>query len=341
VLPRYLNDFFHHLVKIGQTSGQNSQQEMEYTILGRTGLRVSVMGLGCGGISRLGQLTGKSEAESISLVRRALDLGINFADTAETYGTEEILGKALKGRKRQELVLSTKAPMYLNNKLIAAKDLVQSAENSLRKLNTDYLDIYQFHAVEEKEYQYVAEELVPVQLRLRDEGKIRFLGITEKFWADPSHRMLHRAVQDDCWDVICVGFNMLNQTARTEVLSTAMKNNIGVLGMYSVRRALNSRENLKTALTTLAETGVIDKTKVEDGHALNFLFHKKGAVSLTDAAYRYCRHEPGIHVVLFSTGNLEHLQANVSSLLRPPLPYKDLRRLQTMFKQVDNFSGHW
>ena len=341
MLPRYLNDFFHHLVKIGQASGQNSQQEMEYTILGRTGLRVSVMGLGCGGISRLGQLTGKSEAESISLVHRALDLGINFADTAETYGTEEILGKALKGRKRQELVLSTKAPMYLNNKLIAAKDLVQSAENSLRKLNTDYLDIYQFHAVEEKEYQYVAEELVPVQLRLRDEGKIRFLGITEKFWADPSHRMLHRAVQDDCWDVICVGFNMLNQTARTEVLSTAMKNNIGVLGMYSVRRALNSRENLKTALTTLAETGVTDKTKTEDGHALNFLFHKKGAVSLTDAAYRYCRHEPGIHVVLFSTGNLEHLQANVSSLLRPPLPYKDLRRLQTMFKQVDNFSGHW
>ena len=314
---------------------------MEYTTLGRTGLKVSVMGLGCGGLSCLGQSTGKSENESINLVHKALDFGINFIDTAETYNTEEIVGKAMKGLRREDVVLSTKAPMYRDNKLITADDLVQAAENSLRKLNTDYLDIYHFHAVEEKEYQYVAEELVPVQLRLRDEGKIRFLGITERFMADPTHMMLKRAIQDDCWDVVCVGFNLLNQTARTEVLTTTIQKNIGVLGMYAVRRALSNIENLKIAFSMLAQTGVVDGTIVEDDHPLGFLFHEKGAVSLTDAAYRYCSHEPGIHVVLFSTGSMEHLQANVISLLRHPLPPEDLRKLNDMFNKVDNFSGHW
>ena len=91
----------------------------------------------------------------------------------------------------------------------------------------------------------------------------------------------------------------------------------------------------------LAQTGVVDGTIMEDDHPLGFLFHEKGAVSLTDAAYRYCRHEPGIHVVLFSTGNMEHLQANVASLLRPPLAHEDLRIIHEMFGKVDNFSGHW
>ena len=70
---------------------------MQYTTLGRTGLKVSVAGLGCGGHSRLGQKTGRTEQESIQVVRQALDLGINLIDTAEAYGTESIVGKAIQG----------------------------------------------------------------------------------------------------------------------------------------------------------------------------------------------------------------------------------------------------
>ena len=68
---------------------------MEYVTLGRTGLRVSVAGLGCGGFSRLGLGRGKSEAEAVALIHRALDLGVNLFDTAAAYGTEAVLGKAL------------------------------------------------------------------------------------------------------------------------------------------------------------------------------------------------------------------------------------------------------
>ena len=69
---------------------------MEYVMLGRTGLRVSVAGLGCGGFSRLGLGTGKSNAEAVALVRQALDMGVNLLDTAAAYGTEAIVGEAIK-----------------------------------------------------------------------------------------------------------------------------------------------------------------------------------------------------------------------------------------------------
>ncbi len=81
---------------------------MKYTILGRTGLKVSVAGLGSGGHSRLGRATGRSEKESIALVRQALDLGINLIDTSEAYGTESIVGKAMVGFPRDRVIISTK-----------------------------------------------------------------------------------------------------------------------------------------------------------------------------------------------------------------------------------------
>ena len=81
---------------------------MRYVTLGRTGLKVSVAGLGCGGHSRLGQRTGKTKDESVRLVRHALELGINVIDTAEVYGTETIVGEALQNVARDEVVLSTK-----------------------------------------------------------------------------------------------------------------------------------------------------------------------------------------------------------------------------------------
>ena len=82
---------------------------MEYVTLGKTGLRVSVAGLGCGGNSRLGLGRGKTEAEAITLVRQALDMGVNLLDTAAAYGTETLIGKAIKTVPRDRVVITTKA----------------------------------------------------------------------------------------------------------------------------------------------------------------------------------------------------------------------------------------
>ncbi len=95
---------------------------MEQVTLGRTGLRVGVMGLGAGGHSRLGQSQGKSEADSIAVVRRALELGANLIDTAEAYGTEPIVGKALAEVPRDAYVLSTKKGPRNKDRLLNADE---------------------------------------------------------------------------------------------------------------------------------------------------------------------------------------------------------------------------
>src|SRR5258706_10211894 len=115
---------------------------MDYTTLGRTGLRVGVAGLGCGGFSRLGLGTGKSEAHAESIVRRALELGVNLFDTAAAYGTEAAVGRAIKGVARDQVVICTKAHMPGGDGTTAAKAVVDSLENSLRELDTDHIDVF-------------------------------------------------------------------------------------------------------------------------------------------------------------------------------------------------------
>lgn len=309
---------------------------MEYTTLGRTGLKVSVMGLGCGGPSRIGQSTGNSEDESIAIVKYALKSGINFIDTAEVYQTERIVGHGIKGYNRENLVLSTKKSTWGNLK---PKDVLKSFERSLKNLGTDYIDIYHLHGVILSDYDYLVSEIMPTLQELRDQGKIRFLGITERFNPDPHHSMLQRALQDDIWDVMMVGFNILNQSARDRVLAKAIEKNIGILIMFAVRLALSRPKRLKECLNELIGKNQISPSEINIEDPLKFLIHKNGAKNLVDAAYRFCRYEPGIHVTLSGTGNLSHLKDNLESILRPPLTEKDLIKLKKIFKNVDSISG--
>lgn len=309
---------------------------MEYTTLGRTGLKVSVMGLGCGGPSRIGQRTGNSEDESIAIVKYALKSGINFIDTAEVYQTERIVGHGIKGYNRENLVLSTKKSTWGNLK---PKDVLKSFERSLKNLGTDYIDIYHLHGVILSDYEYLYSEIVPTLQELRDQGKVRFLGITERFNPDPHHSMLLRALQDDIWDVMMVGFNILNQSARDRVLAKAIEKNIGILIMFAVRLALSRPKRLKECLNELIGKNQISPSEINMDDPLKFLIHDGGAKSLVDAAYRFCRYEPGIHVTLSGTGNLNHLKDNLESILRPTLPEKDLIKLKKIFKNVDSISG--
>ena len=313
---------------------------MEYTILGRSGLKVSIAGLGCGGPSRLGQTTGKSEQESMTVVRQALDLDINLFDTAEVYGTEAIVGKAVKAVPRDQVVISTKKLPPLPDHPDPVGELKRSLEQSLRRLRTDYVDIYFLHGVRPEHYRYAYDTLAPVLLRLREEGKIRAVGITEAFSLDPGHQMLQQALEAECWDVMMVGFNLLNSSARSRVFAKTLEKNIGVLGMFAVRRALSRPAHLKALIADLKQRGLVDPGACDADDPLGFLTQGGKAATLTEAAYRYCRHEPGIHTVLTGTGNLDHLKANIASLLKAPLDQEDLQRLEEIFGKVDSVSGN-
>lgn len=311
---------------------------MEYRTLGRTGLRVSVMGLGAGGPSRLGQRDNvNTESESANILRQALDSGVNFIDTAQAYGTEGIVGQAIAGRDRSSVIISTKKSVGSNP--ITRDELRTGLENSLRQLGTDYIDVYHLHGVAPENYAYCRSELVPVMQDMQQQGKIRFIGVTEAWNSDLSHEMLKQALQDDVWDVMMIGFNVLNQTARDTVLVPAMQQNIGTLIMFAVRLALSRSDRLSEEVQKLIEQGQIDPAEIDIDDPLGFALSEGGAVSVPDAAYRFCREEPGTHVILSGTGNPAHLQDNLASFERPPLPESVMQRMKHIFRNVDSVTG--
>lgn len=313
---------------------------MEFATLGKTGLRVSVMGLGAGGPSRLGRATHKDEAVSVRVVRKALDLGVNYFDTAESYGTEETLAEGLHAAKRDDLVIATKKSCWRPHEppLPEAK-IVEGLEASLRRLKTSWIDVYQMHAVLPDVYAQVRDHVMPVLHQLRAQGKVRFFGITEMFNTDPAHAMLEKAVLDDCWDTMMVGYNILNPSAAHRIFPTTRKKGIGTQVMFAVRRALSQPERLSEVIAQLRERGAVGDDVPASPEALDFLLHDGGAERLPEAAYRFCRHTPGVDVVLSGTGNVEHLSANADALQRSPLPKADLERLRAMFGRVDCVSG--
>jgi aryl-alcohol dehydrogenase-like predicted oxidoreductase len=311
---------------------------MDYRTLGRTGLKVSVIGLGGGGPSRLGQRdNGNTEAESADLIRLGLDAGINFIDTAEGYGTEPIVGQALKGRDRTSVIISTKKSSGRNR--ISADDLRQGLEQSLSRLGTDYIDVYHLHGVAPENYAHCRAELIPALLDLKQQGKIRFLGITEAWNTDIQHVMLQDALKDDVWEVMMVGFNLLNQTARETVLQPALAQNIGILIMFAVRLALSRPERLRETIQQLIEQGQVDPADIDMDDPLGFALDGAGGVDLPDLAYRFCHQEAGVHVTLSGTGSPAHLRANIDSFSRPPLPDDLVQRLKYIFRNVDSVTG--
>lgn len=138
---------------------------MQYTTLGKTGLRVSVAGLGTGGFSRMGLKSGKTEAESARLIEEAISLGVNFIDTAPPYGTEGVVGLALKHIPRDKVVIATKATVRRNGELWSAERMVKSLDNSLRVMGTDYIDVFNLHAVEAPFYDHALNVLAPTLIR--------------------------------------------------------------------------------------------------------------------------------------------------------------------------------
>jgi aryl-alcohol dehydrogenase-like predicted oxidoreductase len=315
---------------------------MQYTTLGRTGLRVSVAGLGTGGFSRMGLKSGKSEDESARLVLDAIDLGVNFIDTAPPYGTEGVVGKALKSVKRDAVVVATKAFVHRNDEWSSPERVVASLDNSLRLLGTDYVDVFNLHGIEEHEYDYALNTIAPVLLKEKAKGKIRHIGLTENPIVDFTNATLKRAVRDPVWEVFMVGFHMMHQGARRDVFPVTQQKGIGTLIMFAVRSIFADPPRVAREMKELAKKGLVEKWLGESDDPLGFLVHAGGAENMIEAAYRFARHEPGVDVVLFGTGDAAHLRSNIASLLKPPLPEADRAKLTDLFGRLEGvgLDGH-
>ena len=301
---------------------------MDYKPLGKTGLNVSVAGLGCGGNSRLGLGRGASFDDCVAVVRTAVDLGVNFIDTAEAYGTEEIVGSAIRSYDRDKLVISTKA---IFNTSDTAETVTRKVEASLKRLGLDYVDVFHFHAVSPAAYEHHHDVLAPALVRLKEQGKVRHVGITETSPNDPEQKMLARAIQEAPWEVTMLAYSLMNQGARRQIFPETERRGIGTLLMFVVRNIFSNAAYRHDIFAKLVEQGDLDASILSDGDPLAFVVGEGGAESITDAAYRYARHTQGVDVVLFGTGNKAHVKSNVDSILRPPLAPAIIERLHASF----------
>ena len=315
---------------------------MHYTTLGRTGLRVSVAGLGTGGFSRMGLKTGKTEDEAARLVCEAVELGVNFIDTAPPYGTEGVVGRALKSIPRDKVVVATKSTVHRNNEWWSPERVVASLDNSLRLMGTDYVDVFNLHAVDPFMYDYARDTLAPALVEQQAKGKIRHIGLTENPILDHTNETLKRAVNDPVWEVFMVGFHMMHQGARRNVFPATREKGIGTLIMFAVRSIFADPPRVAREMKALAAKGLVEPWLGATDDPLGFLVHEAGAANMIEAAYRFARHEPGVDVVLFGTGDAAHLRSNVASLLKPPLPQADQAKLEALFGHLTGIGldGH-
>jgi len=200
---------------------------MQYRNMGRTGLKVSVM---CLGTMVYGNQV--SEAEAINIIERALSAGVNFLDTADVYiegRSEEVVGKALKG-KRHSVVLATKVANRTgpgaNDTGLSRKHIMKGIEDSLRRLETDYIDLYYVHL---PDYGTPIEETLRTLDDLVHQGKVRYIGcsnfrawqLCKALWVSD----LHNLARFDC---IQPPYNLLTRDIEYELLPLCASEGVGV-----------------------------------------------------------------------------------------------------------------
>lgn len=137
-----------------------------------------------------------------------------------------------------------------------------------------------------------------------------------------------------------VGLNVLNSSARRAILPQTRDRDVGTLIMFAVRRALSHPDVLRELVNDLVASGEVDAEDVDLQDPLGFIRDFADVSSVVEVAYRYSRHEPGVHVVLTGTGNPAHLDTNIRAITAPPLPDALKTRLDTIFGRVESVSGN-
>jgi aryl-alcohol dehydrogenase-like predicted oxidoreductase len=326
---------------------------MRYRKLGKTGFEISEIGFGSWGISGQ-QWIGAKENESMNALNRAIDLGLNFIDTALAYGdgnSEKLIGKVLK--EREECVcVATKVPPKNKQwpaipgtpyKVVFPTDWVlECTEKSLKNLGVDKLDIMQFH-VWQDEWTKNPEWQNTIQ-KLKDRGLISFYGISV---GDHDPENILAAIKTGLVDTIQVIYNIFDQTPEEKLFPKCKKNKIGVIARCPLDEG-GLTGNIKP--NTVFPKGdwrnsywrndrkmqVYNRVKV-----LEKLLVKSGiADTMTEAALRFCISHTAVTTVIPGMRKVQHVESNCAVSDKGPLPKSILKHLKEHIWRR-NFYGVW
>ena len=328
---------------------------MQTRTLGRTGLEVSVLGFGCGAVG--GLMVKGTAADQERAVARALELGINYFDTAAMYGngeSERNLGRVLKSLK-PKLYLGTKVRVPAAERRNIGAAVTASLEASLGRLQLDQVDLFQLHnhiVADGREADLTPEmvlgEVVPAFERLRQQGKIRFFGIT----AVGGTGALHRVADARVFDTAQVSYNMLNPSAgRTvptsypahdfaDLLAHTKAADMGVIAIRVLAAGALSgteaRHPLGSPSVDPIGSGRDYRTDVERARRLEPLVREGYADGLVEAAIRYVIADEAVSTALVGYSTLEQLEYAAAATEKGALPRAALDRLAIL---QNSFAG--
>jgi L-galactose dehydrogenase len=298
---------------------------MHYRTLGRTGIEVSTISFGA---SPLGNVFDSvSEKTAIRAVHAGIDRGINLFDVAPFYGdtlSETRLGKALK-EKRDQVYLSTKCCRYGGGVFdFSAKRVLTSIDESLQRLQTDYVDFYHVHDIEFADKSQVLEESIPAALQVKASGKARFIG----FSGLPVRYLAKIARLVDVDTVLSWGhYTLLADQINEELVPLAQEKGFGLLNAAPFMQRILSDAPIPTWQNSP------DSVKAMQPR-LQALCREYG-LQLSDVALNYAVSHPVIATTIVGMSDEQQVEQNVSSL-DIEIPSELLQRLETLVEPVKN-----
>ena len=317
---------------------------MEYAVLGRTGLRVSRVGFGGGGI---GQVWGPTtEAESVRAIHRALELGVNFFDVAPAYGqgtAEAVLGRALQGRQ-ESVVVATKVRLAAEMHDIAGA-VRTSVEASLRRLRREAVDVLHIHnrftpRRGDRPHALSADDALGPVLdayhQMQHTGKTRFIGISAM---EPDVLTVRRILHSGHFDTVLAYYNLLNWTAQEpappgvslwdngQIIPLATALNIGVIGIRS-----HAAGALSQQVDRPIPPGTLLAHDVASAQTLDFLLDGPMR-TLSQAAMVFCLMNKDIATIVPGVKNVAEMEELVGCVALPPIPPQHLTRLRELYSR--------
>lgn len=326
---------------------------MEQRLFGRTGLKLGALGFGCGAVGAL--MVRGSAADQERAAARAIDVGVNYFDTAPDYGSgesERVLGRVLRVLKA-DVVVGTKVRLREAVPGRIAAEITASLEASLQRLGRDSVDLFQLHNPIAADgwpanlsVQTVLDEVIPALERLQADGKFRYLGIT----AIGDAAAMHAIVASGLIDSAQVPLNLLNPSPvrglpkgfpasdYKQLMLRARENRVGVIGIRVLAAGALSGVEARhpVAMPSVPPIGSSATYAADLANARRFLplVQEGFAASLVEAAMRYAISNDCMSTVLVGFSDLDHLEAAIAAIEKGPLSSAAMARVAQLQARI-------
>jgi L-galactose dehydrogenase len=298
---------------------------MIYRTLGKTGLRVSVLGFGgspVGGVFRPVE-----PSEAVRTVRLALDEGINFFDTSPFYGltaAESMLGRSLDGVRRDRFYVATKVGRYDEREFdFSARRVIASVDESLKRLQVEYVDLIQCHDIEYANLDQIVNETLPALREVQANGKAKFIGITG--YPLKIFEYVLNKTQVDCVLTYC--HYSLHNTSLERLLPMFARNGIGVINAAALSMGLLTEQGPPAWHPAPAEIRSTCRRVAE--------FCRSQGEDIAELALRFALTQPDVSTTVVGMASVEELKRNLKTVGKLPNP-ELLAEVQQMLAPIQN-----